>query len=140
MSTCDDVVRAEARALIRVLRFYHLDREWGGPTRIWRDLEAFGHDGSPMTLRRIGRDHGGTAAAAFSAGVKLKSPSAALYLALASFTRASPAYRFLDTSRWLALCFAFQNGEAAADISVQREVLERLEAALEEEMMLPIAM
>jgi hypothetical protein len=136
MSSSDDVVRAEARALIRVLRFYKLDREWRGPTPIWQDLEAFGNGASTLTLHKIGRDHGGTASAAFSAGLKLKAPSAALYLALASFTRASPAYRFLDASRWMALSFAFERGEAVADISVQREVLERLEATFEEEMQL----
>jgi hypothetical protein len=136
MAVQDDVVRAEARALIRVLRFYKLDREWGGPTLIWRDLEGFGHGGGAVSLQGIGRDHGGTAAAAFSAGIKNRVPHAALYLALASFTRASPAYRFIDASRWIALTFAFKDGEAVADISVQREVLERLEATFEEEMQL----
>lgn len=134
MSTSDDVARGQARALIRVLRFYKLDREWGGPTQIWRDLERFGRGGNAITLQRIGWDHGGTAAAAFSAGVKNRVPHAALYLALSSFTRASPAYRFLDPSRWLALTFAFRDGERVADISVQREVLERLGAAFEAEM------
>jgi hypothetical protein len=50
-------------------------------------------------------------------------------LALASFTRASPAYRFLDSSRWIALSLAFKNKTAVAEAAVQSEVLERLEAA-----------
>jgi hypothetical protein len=129
-----DEEQAQARALIRVLKNYKLDREWGGPTLLWRELEAFGHGGGAVSLQGIGRDHGGTASAAFSAGIKNRVPHAALYLALASFTRASPAYRFLDVSRWIALTFAFKDGEAVADINVQREVLERLEAAFEEEM------
>jgi hypothetical protein len=134
MFTPDDVVRVQARALIRVLQFYKLDLEWGGPTPIWRDLEAFAHGGGAINLQRIGRDHGGTAAAAFSAGVKNRVPSAALYLALASFTRASPAYRFIDPSRWLALSFAFERGQTVADVNLQHEVLERLEATFEAEM------
>ena len=134
MATSDDVVRAQARALIRLLADYQLDREWGGPTPLWRDLETFGCSGTAAELRKIGRDHGGTAAAAFCCGVKHRAPNAALYLALASFTRASPAYRFLDPSRWIALAFAFRDKKSVADSGIQGEVLERLEAAFEAEM------
>jgi hypothetical protein len=80
-------------------------------------------------LRSIGRKHAGTAAAAFCGGVKHRAPNSALYLALASFTRASPAYRFLDSSRWIALTFAFREKRAVAEAAIQSEVLERLEAA-----------
>jgi hypothetical protein len=134
MATHDDVVRAQARALIRVLINYRLDSEWGGPSPLWRDLETFGHEGAAADLRKIGRDYGGTAAAAFCCGVKHRAPNAALYLALASFTRASPAYRFLDPSRWIALMFAFRDKKGVADPGTQDEVLERLEAAFEAEM------
>jgi hypothetical protein len=133
MATQDDVVRAQTRALIRVLVEYQLDREWGGPTPIWRDLETFGQSGTAAELRKIGRDHGGTAAAAFCCGVKHRAPRAALYLALASFTRASPAYRFLDPSRWIALAFAFRDKKPTPGPGTQGEVLERLEAAFEAE-------
>ena len=135
MASSDDVVRAQARALIRVLIDYQLDREWGGPTRLWRDLETFGRSGGTAAdLRKIGREHGGTAAAAFCCGVKHRAPNAALCLALASFTRASPAYRFPDPSRWIALMFAFKDKKPTADPGAQGEVLERLEAAFEAEM------
>jgi hypothetical protein len=134
MATEDDVVRAQARALIGVLSHYRLDREWGGPTPLWRALEAFGRGGTAGDLQRIGRECGGTAAAAFCCGVKHRAPNAALYLALASFTRSSPAYRFLDPSRWIALVFAFRDKKAVADAGIQDEVLERLEAAFEAEM------
>jgi hypothetical protein len=133
MSSSDDVVRAQARALIRVLKNYKLDRDGGERTPIWRDLETLGQGGRAASLQRIARDHGGAAQAAFRAGIKNQVPHAALFLALSSFTRASPPYRFLDVSRWLAIMFAFRDGGVVADISVQREVLQRLEAALEEE-------
>jgi hypothetical protein len=132
MATSDDFVRAQARALIRVLKFYKLDREWGGPTPVWRALEVFGHCGTAADLQRIGRECGGTAAAAFSCGVKHRAPNAALLLALASFTTSSPPYRFLDPSRWIALMFAFRDKKA--NPGIQGEVLERLEAAFEAEM------
>jgi hypothetical protein len=134
MATSDDVVRAQARALVRVLSDYQLDCERGGPTPLWRDLQTFGDSGTAADLHKIGRDFGGTAAAAFCCGVKHRAPNAALYLALASFTRASPAYRFLDPSRWIALTFAFRDKKPAAEPGAQGEVLERLEAAFEEEM------
>ena len=132
MATSDDFVRAQARALIRVLMYYGLDRgAVGVRTTIWRDVETFGFGvDSAGDLQTIGRKNAGAAAAAFCGGVRHRAPNAALYLALASFTRASPAYRFLDPSRWIALCFAFRDKKAVAEAAIQREVLERLEAAL----------
>jgi hypothetical protein len=131
MATSDDFVRAQARALIRVLVHYGLDRaSVGERTTIWRDVEAFGHGmAAAADLKAIGRKHAGAAAAAFCGGVKHRAPNSALYLALASFTRASPAYRFLDSSRWIALSFAFRDKRAVAEAAIQSEVLERLEAA-----------
>ena len=131
MATSDDFVRALARALIRVLVHYGLDRvSVGERTSIWRDVETFGHSmAAAGDLRTIGRKHAGMAAAAFCGGVKQRAPHAALYLALASFTRASPPYRFLDSSRWIALSFAFRDKRAVAEAAIQSEVLERLEAA-----------
>jgi hypothetical protein len=129
MSPSDDLVRAQARALIRVLQYYGLDR--GSADAIWRDVQTFGSDlDTLMDLRTIGRKHAGAAAAAFRGGVILRAPNAALFLALSSFTRASAAYRFLDSSRWIALCFAFMDRRAVAEAAVQTEVLERLEAEL----------
>jgi hypothetical protein len=136
MATSDAVVRAQARALIRVLMHYRLDRgSAGGPTTIWRDVERFGHGvDTAGDLQSIGRRYAGAAAAAFCGGVRHRAPNAALYLALASFTRASAPYRFLDPSRWIALCFAFVDKRAAAETAIQGEVLERLEAAFAAEM------
>jgi hypothetical protein len=134
MAVQDDVVRVQARVLIRVLTTYGLDCKWGGPTPIWQDLKTLGHSGSVADLQVIARRYAGTAAAAFCGGVKNRAPHAALYLALATFTRASPAYRFLDSSRWIALMFAFMGNEAVADSAIQDEVLARLETAFEAEM------
>jgi hypothetical protein len=134
MATSDDVVRAQARALIRVLTDYNLYGEFGSRTPLWQAVENFGRGhGGTVDLQAIGRKYAGTAAAAFSGGVKLQAPHAALTLAVAAFTRVSPAYRFLDSSRWIALCFAFRVKKRVADSAVQREVLLRLQAAFEEE-------
>jgi len=131
MATSDDFVRAQARALIRVLKHYGIDRgSVGERTTIWRDVERFGHSAAAAgDLKTIGRRHAGAAAAVFCGGVKHRVPNSALYLALASFTRASPPYRFLDSSRWIALSFAFRDKRAVAEAAIQSEVLERLEAA-----------
>jgi hypothetical protein len=130
MATSDDFVRAQARALIQVIRYYNLDG--GSAVTIWRDVEAFAHGGRAQAtdLRAIGRKHAGAAAAAFCGGVKLRAPNAALYLAFSAFARASHSYRFLDASRWIALYFAFVDKRAIAETALQNEVLERLETAL----------
>jgi hypothetical protein len=135
MATTDSVLRAQARALIRVLKCYKFDRTCGeAPTPIWRAVEAFAQTGGTAAdLQGISRQYAGAAAAAFCAGVKLRAPNSALLLALASFTRSSPAYRFLDPSRWIALAFAFTEKKAAPDPAIQSEALERLEAAFEVE-------
>ena len=128
MASSDDIVRAQARALIRVLKNYGLHR--GSADAIWREVETFGFGVDPAEmLQSIGRKNAGAAAAAFRGGVKLRAPNAALYLAFSSFTRASAAYRFLDSSRWIALCFAFADRREFAEAAVQNEVLQRLEAA-----------
>jgi hypothetical protein len=133
MPTSDDFVRAQARALIRVLMHYGFERELVGQT-IWRDVTIFGRGaGTISDLQTIGRKHAGAAAAAFRGGVTHRAPNAALYLALASFTRVSSAYRLLDPSRWIALCFAFRDKKTVAEAAMQGEVLERLEAAFEVE-------
>jgi hypothetical protein len=131
MAVQDDVVRASARALIQVLTSYNLDREWGGPTPIWQDLKTLGQSGTAADLQVIAARYAGTAAGAFCGGVKNRAPHAALYLALANFTRVSPAYRFLDSSRWIALTFAFMENKAVADSAIQEEVLARLETEFE---------
>jgi hypothetical protein len=134
MASSDDVVRAQARALNRVLKHYRLDRRFGGPTPLWQAVETFGRSGGTAAdLQAIGRKYAGTAAAAFCGGVKHRAPNAALCLALSAFTRVSPAYRFLDPSRWIALCLAYMDKRTVADPGVQREVLKRLEAAFEDE-------
>ena len=130
MATSDHFVKAQARALIQVIRYYKLDA--GSAAAIWRDVEAFAHGASAQAgeLQAIGRKHAGAAAAVFCGGVKLRAPNAALYLAFSAFARASHAYRFLDASRWIALYFAFADKRAVAETALQNEILERLETAL----------
>ena len=134
MSIQDDAIRASARALIRVLIDYRLDGEWGGPTAIWRDLATLGQSGNAVELQIIARRYAAAAAAAFRGGVRNKAPQAALFLALATFSRVSPAYRFFDSSRWIALMFAFMANKPVADPGIHDEILSRLENAFDAEM------
>jgi hypothetical protein len=135
MATQDEVLRAQARALIRVLHHYKfLPASGAAPTPLWQAVETFGNcGGTAVDLKAISRKYAGAAAAAFCCGVKLRAPNSALFLALAAFTGSSPAYRFLDPSRWIALAVAFTDKKAAPDPAIQSEVLERLEAAFEAE-------
>jgi hypothetical protein len=135
MRSIDEVLRAQARALISVLEHYNLVRACGEKRPpIWRDVEAFGTgNGSAVDLQSIGRNEAGTTAAAFSIGVKHQAPNAAVHLALATFTNLTPEHRLLEPSRWIALALAFM------DISIPRsgikdDVFERLESAFDAEM------
>jgi len=134
MRSIDEVLRAQARALIAVLDHYNLARAWGGDRPpIWRDVEAFGTgNGSAVDLQSIGRSEAGTTAAAFCIGVKHQAPNAAVHLALATFTNLSPEHRLLDPSRWIALALAFMDIPIPAGI--KDEVFERLESAFNTEM------
>jgi hypothetical protein len=135
MLTADDVLRAQARALIRVLVHYKLDRVCGRePTSLWGALEVFGTaSGTAPDLQTIGRKYANAAAAAFCVGMKHRAPNAALYLALVSFTGPTPEYRFLEPSRWISVALAYQEKKLVPEPSLQGEVLEKLEAAFEAE-------
>lgn len=135
MLNTDDVLRAQARALIRVLVHYKLDRVCGrDPTSLCGVLEAFGTArGTASDLQIIGRNHVNAAAAAFCVGLKHRAPNAALYLALVSFTGPTPEYRFLEPSRWIAVTLAYLDKKPDPDPGLQSRVLEKLEAAFEAE-------
>ena len=109
MRSTDEILRAQARALIRVLVHYNLHRAGvGGPGSICRDVEAFGAGTRDAPdLQTIGRHYANAAAAAFCVGVKHRAPNASLHLALISFTGPHPEHRFLEPSRWIALTIAF---------------------------------
>ena len=133
MANQDHIVRAQARALLRVVEHYRPRSDVDFPLAIWRELEAFAERGTSADLQTMGRRHAGTAAAAFCGGIKNQAPKAALLLALTSFTKSSPPYRLHDPSRWIALMLAFIGKRSKADPDVQEQVLERLIAAFEVE-------
>jgi hypothetical protein len=141
MLNTDDVLRAQARALLRVLVQYKLDRVCGRePTSLWGALKVFGTaSGTASDLQTIGRKYANAAAAAFCIGVKHRAPNAALYLALVSFTGPTPEYRFLQPSRWIALTLAFLDKKPVPDPGLQDRVLEKLEAAFEAEIFIDSA-
>ena len=131
MADQDHTVRAQARALLRVVEDYALQSDHHSTLAIWRELQTFGEHGTTADLQMIGRRHAGTAAAAFCGGIRNQAPEAALLLALTAFTKSSPSYRLQDPSRWIALMLAFVGKRAKADPEVQVQVLERLVAAFE---------
>jgi hypothetical protein len=135
MRSIDEVLRAQARALIAVLDHYKLVRACGGSRPpIWRDVEAFGTgSGSAVDLQSIGRNEAGATAAAFCIGVKHQAPNAAVHLALATFTNLSPEHRLLEPSRWIALALAFMDISIPGS-GIKDEVFARLESAFDAEM------
>ena len=135
MRSIDEVLRAQARALIAVLDHYNLIRACGGDRPpIWRDVEAFGTgSGTAVDLQSIGRNDAGTTAAAFCIGVKHRAPNAAVHLALVAFTSSSPEHRFLEPSRWIALALVFMDKGSTPGFGVQNEVFQQLESAFDSE-------
>jgi hypothetical protein len=135
MLTADEVLRAQARALIRVMVHYKLFRAWGGaPTLIWRAIEAYGTASCDASdLPTIHRDFYGTALAASSIGLKHRASNAPLFLALHTFAAAADEYRFLQPAWWIAVTVAYLDKKPVPEPSLQGEVLERLETAFEAE-------
>ena len=135
MRSIDEVLRAQARALISVLDHYNLVRACGGDRPpIWRDVEAFGTgSGTAVDLQSIGRNVAGTTAAAFYHGVRHQAPNAAVHLALATFTNLSPEHRFLEPSRWIALALVLIDKRSTPGFGVPNEVFQQLESAFDSE-------
>jgi hypothetical protein len=135
MRSIDEVLRAQARALITVLGHYKLLRACGGNRpRIWRDVEAFGTGrGTEVDLQSIGRNNAGTTAAAFCFGIKHQAPNAAVHLALATFTGFSFEHRLLEPSRWIALALVFMDKRSTPGSEGHCEVFSLLESVLDTE-------
>jgi hypothetical protein len=135
MRSIDQVLRAQTRALIAVLDHCDLVRACGGNRpHIWRDIEAFGVGrGTAVDLQSIGRNVAGTTAVALCIGVKHRSPSAAVHLALATFTSWSDEHRLLEPSRWIALALVFMEKSSAPGRAGHVEVFDLLESAFDAE-------
>ena len=135
MLNADDVLRAQARALIRVLAHYRLYRIGdGAQTLLWRAVEAYGTASSgARDLRTIHRNFNGTAMAASAIGLKHEATNAAMFLALHTFCGSTDDYRFLKPAWWVAVTITWLNKKPVPEPNLQGEVLERLEAAFERE-------
>jgi hypothetical protein len=135
MRTIDDVLRAQARALIAVLEHYELVRAFGGvPPPIWREVEAFGTgSGTAADLQSIGRNVSGTTSAALCIGIKHRAPNAAVHLALATFMSWSEEHRLLEPSRWIALALVFLDKSRTPECRRHVEVFDLLESAFDTE-------
>jgi hypothetical protein len=136
MSSTDDVLRAQARALIHVLAHYQLYRALAGaPELIFRAVEAYGtaSDGA-SDLPTIHREFYHVALAASSIGLKHRAANAPLFLALHSFSGSAGEYRFLQPAWWMAVTIAYLDEEPVPEVALHAEVLERLEAAFDVEM------
>ena len=135
MRSIDDVLRAQAQALITVLDHYKLVRACGGHRPpIWRDVEVFGTgSGTAADLQSIGREFSATTAAALCNGIKHRAPNAAVHLALATFTSWSDEHRLLEPSRWIALALVFRDKSSTPDGRGHIEVFNLLESAFDKE-------
>jgi hypothetical protein len=135
MPNADDVLRAQARALIRVVFHYKLYRIGDGAhTLLWRAVEAYGTASSDARdLCTIHRDFNGTALAASAVGLKHQATNAALFLALHSFCSTTDEYRFLKPAWWIAVTTTWLDKRPVPEPRLQGEVLEKLEATFEHE-------
>jgi hypothetical protein len=135
MSNADDVLRAQARAIIRVLAQYKLYRIGDGAhTLLWRAVEAYGTATSgARDLPTLHRDFHGLALAASAIGLKHEAANAAMFLALHTFTGTTDEYRFLKPAWWIAVTITWLDKRPVPEPGLQGEVLERLEAAFERE-------
>jgi len=130
MRSTDEVLRAQARALIAVLDHYQLVRACGGDRPpIWRNVEAFGTgSGTAADLQSVGQNVSCTTAAALCNGIKLRAPNAAVHLALATFTGWSDEHRLLEPSRWIALALVFMDESSIPGFGDHLEVFNLLES------------
>lgn len=135
MPTADDVLRAQARALIWVLVRYKLYRIGdGAQTLLWRAIEAFGTDSvGAEDLPGIHRDFYSLSLAASAIGLKHRASNASLFLALHTFAGTSDEYRFLQPAWWIAVTLSWLDKNPTPAPELQGEVLEQLDAAFDAE-------
>jgi hypothetical protein len=135
MITADDVLRAQARALVKVLAFYHVNRIQHQQFTSFRgNIEAYGN-GETGALDFVGllrKFHD----AAFEAGIgnmHRKWPGYALVVALYSFCQRAPVFRFLEPAKSIALAVELLRQTPKPFRILHREVFERLEDAFDAE-------
>ena len=135
MPNADDVLRAQARALIRVLAHYKLYRIGdGAQTLLWRAVEAYGTASrDARDLPMIYHDFNRMALAASAIGLKHEAANAAMLLAMHTFYGTTDDYRFLKPACWIAVTISWLDKKPVPEPGLQGEVLERLEAAFERE-------
>ena len=135
MLNTDDVLRAKARALIRVLVHYKLYRIGdGAQTLMWRSVDAYGTASSgARDLPAIHRDFYGLSLAASAIGLKHEAANASLFLALHTFCGTADDCRFLKPAWWIAVTITWLAKKPVPDSGLQGEVFERLENAFEAE-------
>ncbi len=135
MPNTDDVLRAQARALIRVLVHYKLYRIGdGAQTLLSRSVEAYGTaSNGARDLPTIHRDFYGVSLAASAIGLKHEAANASLFLALHTFCGTTDDYRFLKPAWWIAVTITWLHKKSVPEPGLQGEVLEKLEAAFDAE-------
>jgi len=135
MLTTNRVLRAQARALLKVLSSYSLSPSNDTPLeRFWSAVELYGAGsrtaGNLCTLRWDFQDP------AFESGCGRDSTRTiedALLLSLFIFCTDSPVYRFLGPAGQIALAVTKQKGGLEADAALVRRIFEELEDAFDEE-------
>ena len=131
MKSTEEVLRAQARALIDVLGFYGVEPDDDQHWRFWRAIEAFGQGirGS-RGLATIHLDFYDVAWAAAVAAPRYKVRDY-LTLALFAFCENRPIYRFREPAKSIARAVVLKRENSAPNVEMEGEVFERLEDAFD---------
>ena len=141
MITADDVLRAQARALVKVLAFYQVDRvQHKDFTPFRADIEAYGNGetGAPDLVVMLRKFHD----AAFEASLgnlQRTWPGYALVIALYSFCQREPLSRFRKPAKSIAVAIELLRQTPKPFRVLEREVFECLEDAFDAEISVDVS-
>jgi hypothetical protein len=130
------VLQAQSRALIKVLKFYELDRV-GSPQLVsfWRHIEAFGMgELDAMDLPGIHLAFHDVALEAYLQHSFYSTPTSALIRALFEFCGNNPAFRFFEPARSVAHAIRLLRKDPTSTDALVGEVLDRMEDTFDAEM------
>jgi hypothetical protein len=135
MLTTDRVLRAQARALLKVLERYPFRPSDNSPLqRFWSAIELYGAGSRTArdlcTLRWDFQDPAFVSGWGRDSNRKVDE---ALMLGLFAFCSRSPVYRFVGPARQIALAVAKQKSGLKADSALVRRIFEELEDAFNDE-------
>jgi hypothetical protein len=135
MRSEDEVLRAQARALLKVLRGYSFDRLPSQTSlRHWQAIQRYGSGCSRApSLSAIHDQYESTFRDPARRVTALGLVGSAVFLALHHFTVREPVHRFLEPSRWIVSARYYLVGRRLV-CRIERDVIfEKLELAFDQE-------